>query len=262
MASTPLGIEYPAGESSVVWVARRTREGSVVLLLEPREAHVVDADESEQLRRQRAGRVVALRNREEADPRQAHRLDLAGDVAVDLTLDVDERAVRAEGLLHVAGLQAEQRRQLAGLGDRVGHVGGIRVDVRGLFREGERDPVAVEDLAALGREVERAHALLHPQRGERALVPDLQERQADADRHEGQHDGDQHGHQPCRRWASQRSAPTPATGRITTSRGSTIPRAAAHSAMVEGADSVATSLSSDPCWTWRSSSVCRASSIR
>ena len=75
--------------------ARPGRPGEDVLVfeLETRETRRVHADEPQDLRRERARRVVALGDLQEPDARQAERFQSLGDPDVDLATEVDERGV-------------------------------------------------------------------------------------------------------------------------------------------------------------------------
>jgi hypothetical protein len=166
----------------------RPGEHVLVLELETREARGVHADEAQDLRGERAGRVVALGNLQEPDAGQPERFEALRETHVDLATQIDERGVgRLQPPLDVSGSQMQDARDLRGLTDRVGHVSRVRVDVTRLEGDRQGDPGAIDDRAAFGREIGRMDTLAEPLSGEGLMVPHLQHDQAGDDTHQRQH---------------------------------------------------------------------------
>ena len=172
----------------------RTGEDALVLELETRETRGVDPDEPQHLRRERAGRVVALRDLQEADARQPECFEAIGDMHIDLSAEVDEGGIgRPEPPLDVSGTQAQDARDLRRLADRVGHVAWVRVDVPRLQRDRQGHSGAIDDRASFRREIGRVHPLLEPLRGECSVVTHLQDHQPGDHTHQRQHHRAQQG---------------------------------------------------------------------
>ena len=192
----PRGDREAGGGVLLRLLTRDPAQRGVVLRLEAGQAVPVDAHEAEHLRRERARGVVALRHREQIDPGQAEVGHLLREVGIHLPGDEGEGAGRGEGGHERLRLDAQERCDLRGLAIRIGHVGGVHVDVARVEGDGERRLLTVEDLSALGWERDRALALVETEGRVLPLICDLQEGEAHDDpREQEQHDREER-HEP------------------------------------------------------------------
>ena len=98
----------------------------------------VDVDQPHDLRGDRAARVVALLDRQEADPRQPEIRDARGHVHIDAAIHVHEgRVGRCELADNSLLLSPSSVDELHGLADRVDHQRGIHVHVACLQGHGK-----------------------------------------------------------------------------------------------------------------------------
>ncbi len=139
----------------------------------------------------------------------------------------------------------------------------------------ERRAAAIQDLPARRRELERAHALVQPERLERPVVPDLQDGQPCRDAAERQQDDreqrDEAPSAPSPHGASGERRPNPGTRRMTTSSGATMWYRSAHDAILLGDDSRAAVVASTSCCSdssvtrdcreWTANAVCANSAF-
>ena len=254
----PARDRQPVGRHLGGALTRGARERVVEGALQPGGTLPVDVHEPQHLRREGPGRVVALRHLEEPDAGQGQALELLRDIEVDLSVDEGERAVALERRPHLPGAQIEDVGDRLGLGAWVHDVTGVHVDVAGLPRDGERHARAIDDLPALGGQGGRPNALLQPHRLELGVVAHLQECQPHDDAAEGEQHQREHRDEPRDRRAGHPPPPAPSpfeadqrerspgTRRITDSPGpgATMPTTSAHSAIREGDERRATSMSS------------------
>ncbi len=137
---------------------------AVVLGLQPAEPAVVGPDEAEQRAGERAVRVEALRLGDEVDAAERQRLHLQRGRAVDLAGDVHESlVVLRQPVAQRRLVAADDRRELRGVGGGVGHDARIRPHRLLGHGRGEVVAVPVEHAAALGGELDLAHALIEPE---------------------------------------------------------------------------------------------------
>ena len=131
----------------------RSREVVIELQLEPREALVVDADVSEDLRTDGSLRVRAPFLREKAEPGDVAAGEHGGLRSVRLSRDVDEPS-RAVCELPVEPVGIETQRAAGGDGDtaRVADLHRVRVHGHRLLTQREPDARAVEDRPPRGRQ--------------------------------------------------------------------------------------------------------------
>ena len=158
----------------------------VVGALDTSQADVVHADVAEHVRRQIRVRVGALALFDESDARQFQRRHARRLIRPHLPADVGEVLALANPLDHrlailgvAVGKRAAQRRRRR---LDVAELGRHGVDRVGVHAVGQDVPVAIEDVATLGRRLDGARLLTLGARRQLAVADDLQIEEARLDR--------------------------------------------------------------------------------